>query len=228
MIACDFTERVVRALVERVKKATERTPTNECKPQHLAVLHRMPRIRVRWRELVLHGDQSVADNAARKIDLLVIHTGDARIFDHAFVEQLFQRTALVFVRNRGIGAVRIQQVERIDAQVQRGLLGVTNHGFGARIRHPPVLTARRLQMLAFLARTTAASLRIPPLSVRFSRIGHRSNKSGDLHGASIASFRGDQHFISGAIPRSERITHQLFAVAKVFRSAGAGLARQII
>ena len=29
MIACDFTERVVRVLVERVKKAAERTPTNE-------------------------------------------------------------------------------------------------------------------------------------------------------------------------------------------------------
>ena len=124
--------------------------------------------------------------------------------------------------------MRIQQVERIDAQVQRGFLGVTNHGFGARIRHPPVLTARRLQMLAFPARPTTAALGIPPLSVRFWRIGHRSNKSGNLHGASIAGFRGDQHFIARAVPAGERITHQLFAVPQIFRSAGTRLARQII
>ena len=115
-------ERIVRALIERIEESAERRPTDESEPQFGAMLHRMFRIGMRRRELVLHGDQAAADNAARKIDLLVIHTGDARIFDHTFVEQLLQRAALVFVRHRGIGAMRIQQVERIDAQVQRGLL----------------------------------------------------------------------------------------------------------
>lgn len=188
----------------------------------------MLRVGVRGRELVLHGDQLVAENLAGDVDLRVVHAGNARVPDHALVKQLLQRADLVLISHFRVRSVRIQQVERIDAQVQRGFLGVTNHGFGARIRHPPVLTARRLQMLAFPARPTTAALGIPPLSVRFWRIGHRSNKSGDLHGASIASFRGDQHFISGAIPRSERITHQLFAVPQIFRSASARLARQII
>ena len=171
---------------------------------------------MRRRELVLHGNQSAANNAACKVDLLVIHTGNARIFDHAFVEQLFQRAALVFVRHRGVGAMRIQQVERIDAQVQCGFLGVTNHGFGAGVGNPTVTAAFGLQTLTLRA-TLISTHRIRAIS---SRDG--------LASTAIAGFGSDEHFISGAIPRSERITHQLFAVPQIFRSTGARLTRQII
>ena len=209
-------ERIVRALIERIEESAERRPTDESEPKFGAMLHRMFRIGMRRRELVLHGDQAAADNAARKIDLLVIHTGDARIFDHAFVEQLFQRAALVFVRHRGVGAMRIQQVERIDAQVQRGLLGVTNHGFGAGVGNPTVAAAFGLQTLALRAALISAH--------RMRTVSGRDRFAS----TAIPGFGGDEHFISGAIPRSERITHQLFAVPQIFRSTGARLTRQII
>ena len=105
--------------------------------------------------------------------------------------------------------MRIQQVERIDAQVQRGLLGVTNHGFGARVGNPTVAAAFGLQTLALRA-TLISTHRIRAISGR-----------DGLASTAISGFGGDEHCISGTIPRSERITHQLFTVAKVFRSAGA-------
>ena len=104
------------------------------------MLHRMFRIGMRRRELVLHGDQAAADNAARKIDLLVIHTGDARIFDHASSSSCFNaRIGLRKApRDRGHANTTGRAYRRPSAT---RTLGVTNHGFGARVGNPTVAAA---------------------------------------------------------------------------------------
>ena len=167
----------------------------------------MLRVGVRGRELVLHGDQLVAKHLTGSVDLRVVNTGDARVPNHAFVKQLLERADLILISHFRVRAVRIQQVERIDAQVQRGFLGVTNHGFRTRIRHPPVLAAHSLQMLAF--RLVFGNVR-------------------RLHGAAIAGFGCNQHFVARTVPAGERVAHHFFAVAQVFGGAGAGLAWQVI
>ena len=207
MVAGDRAERVVRALVERVEEAAEGAPAHERESKFRAVLHRMLRVGVRGRELVLHGDQLVAENLAGDVDLRVVHAGNARVPDHALVKQLLQRADLVLISHFRVRSVRVQQVQRLHAEVRGRLLCVADHRFRTRIRHPPVLAAHSLQMLAF--RLVFGNVR-------------------RLHGAAIAGFGCNQHFVARTVPAGERVAHHFFAVAQVFGGAGAGLAWQVI
>ena len=115
----DLAERVIRMSVDRVKEPAERTPTYERQTQLPAVFQRMFRIGVRWRELVLYGDQPVAKNPPRDIDLFAVHARNAGIPDDAGIQQITQGADLIGIWHCRIRAVRVQQVKRVHTEVPR-------------------------------------------------------------------------------------------------------------
>lgn len=166
---------------------------------------------MRWRELVLHRNQTVAENPTGGVNLRIVHARDAGEPNHALIQQGFQRADRILIRNRGVRAMRIQQIERVDAEAESGLLRVTNHRLRARVGHPPVPAAGRLQVLSLgcgCARAVARGL------LRIFRVAVRH-----FQRSAITSLRGDQNLIARTAPAGERRMNQHLAVPEITRHA---------
>jgi len=197
--------------VECVQEPAERRPAHKIKTEIGTVTHRMLGVGMRWRELVLHRNQTVAENPTGGVNLRIVHARDAGEPNHALIQQGFQRADRILIRNRGVRAMRIQQIERVDAEAESGLLRVTNHRLRARVGHPPVPAAGRLQVLSFgcgCARAVARGL------LRIFRVAVRH-----FQRSAITSLRGDQNLIARTAPAGERRMNQHLAVPEITRHA---------
>src|SRR5665647_2303924 len=113
--------RVPAAEGARATDAAERAPGKERDADLGTVLHLDQRREMARRELVLHSDELLPEDAARDVDLLDRRVRDAREQDRAVVEELLEGADAVLVRHFGVRAVVVVQPDRA-AQPLRGCL----------------------------------------------------------------------------------------------------------
>ena len=129
-------ERVELGFVLGLAEAAQRAPAHEVQTDFRRVFQRIGGVEVDRRVLVLHGDELVAEDAARDVDLLDGSVGDAGLLRHALVHQLLDGFDGLVVRHLRIGAVEVQQVNGVHAERQCALLATTNQVLRATVHIP--------------------------------------------------------------------------------------------